>query len=109
MDDACRGLQCRPTLLRQHEILIVPVPDVQLFAGVPNSCTNRARLTKVEWRVLYGREFASGDLERVNRRVAFGVKRQLVGQDVSRTLATQVEVTVLGHVDRSRSIGGRVI
>ena len=55
------------------------------------------------------RELAGRNQRVVDRRVAVGVERQHVAEDVARSRARQVEVAVMRQVDRRRLVGRRVV
>ena len=84
----------------QHPVVIVAAAVLQLRIRLIDARADRGRLAEIERRAFNRRELARRNQRRIDRRVAIGVDRQLVTEDVARS--GEIEVAVLRQVDVRR-------
>ena len=88
----------------QHKIVIVASGVSRHFRDVR---ADSGRLGEVEGRSLHGQDLAGWNQRGVHRSVLGGVEFENLGENV--LLAAEIEIAVIGHIDRGRFVGlGRV-
>ena len=93
----------------QHEVVVVAVAAPQLLVCRHRSARRWRSASGSRTACLRRRDLAGRDQRLVNRRVAIGVERELMVQDVAAPASRQVEVAVIGQVDRRRLVARRVV
>jgi hypothetical protein len=91
-----------------HEVVVVAAAALELLVVLGDAGADGGGLPEIEGRPAHGRQLSGGDERRVHRGEAVGLEGQLVGQDVAAGDA-QIEVRMLGQVDRRRLVGWRSI
>jgi hypothetical protein len=80
-------------------------PPAPPGCGSPDAFAQPAWPPEVEGSPLHWSEHAGGNEVAVDRRERIGVHHELVSEHVAGSLARQVEVGVLGQVDRGGTVG----
>nr|GEU28271.1 hypothetical protein [Tanacetum cinerariifolium] len=93
-------------LFGEDEVVVVPETVADLFVVGVDALADGVRFPEVERRARHWRQLAQRDLHVVDRRVAVRVDGQFVAEDVA--AAGQVEVRMIGQVDRRGPVGHRV-
>ncbi len=94
-----RRLSQRLRVSIQNPIVIVAIADFELLIALTDSCSNRHWLCEVERRTFHTAQFADRNQPGIHRCKAVAVNRQLVLQNVSISLARQIEVGVMCKID----------
>ena len=93
----------------EHPAVVIALADLEVAVGGIDPLADAPEPTEVERRVGDGLELAGRDLARVGRQVPGGGELHHVILDRAAGFALEVEVDVLGHVDRRGLVAGRAV
>ena len=99
----------QPRVAIQDPVMVVALAVLDLLVIRVDARADRGRLAEVERRAVDGCELAGRNQPCIHRRVAIGVERQDMSEDVAAPFAGKIEVAVLRQVDRRRLVGRRVV
>src|SRR5437660_3062670 len=95
----------RRRLLADHPVVVEASAEDDLFiARITDIAPDRLCNPKVEHRALNGAQLSGGNESPVDRCVALCRNHEALRHHVSRSLARQVPVSMIGHVDDSRLV-----
>lgn len=108
-DERARLAARRHLALVEHPAVVVALADLEVAVGRVDPLADAPRAAEVERRRGDGLDLAGGDLPRVSGQIALSRNLEVVVLDGAAGLALEVEVDVLGHVDRRRLVGRRLV
>lgn len=94
---------------RQREVVVVAEAELQLRVVGRDALADRMRRGEVKGRAAHGGDFAGRDQAAIHRGVGVGIDLEFMAEDGPTTLAAEIEVAVVGEVQRCAAVGRGVV